>query len=577
VIKIPDIVYFRNPEGKYLPLTGGTMQGNIDMNLNEITNLAGIRANDTTDDIYFSDYLGNQRIAVYDLNSASAFVLGPALTGVGYVGSSAHKWYRAFFSDYIDMGALYIGGTEVIDSSRNAKNLASLTMAGDINMGGYRFTNIGSSGVSRLDFGSWSGVALELAIKNENESIRITDYGATSTILAEISKANGLDLFKDLDMNSNNINNSGDITLDNDKALKGKKTDDTIKNLIKLSSGNNIDLGASDIPLIFWSSGETHVVDSIEYKDSSNTLRAKWYALNDSLNFQLIPSTTNTGFLGSSSNYWRGVYANYLTVYDEFKQTQGVQIFHVYPGSTGKWYKLCRINTVEGSTTGGEAGYIDIEIHDGRDIGSLNSSGTRLIASTRNGSCHARWMHYGSLPYNSADRSYLAIYNDGNDNYWLYLYATAYGYCMITVWMNRYGYITPVEETPTGTCVYATNSSGGYMELWGVYENLKHYYDTSLNISSLANASYGVVLSTSVTRNVTSRYIINWHVCLSTGGVTMEEIQFQVAQFDSVNMQIGILQYLAQQQLDVQELGLKPSMCNSITTVVEPYIYIQAL
>jgi len=35
------IRFFQSPEGRFLHISGGTMAGNIDMNLNEITNLSG--------------------------------------------------------------------------------------------------------------------------------------------------------------------------------------------------------------------------------------------------------------------------------------------------------------------------------------------------------------------------------------------------------------------------------------------------------------------------------------------------------------------------------------------------------
>jgi len=116
------IRFFQSPEGRFLHISGGTMAGNIDMNLNEITNLSAIRAHSTTDDIFFRDSAGNDRIGIYDLNSSSAFVLAPASTEVGYVGSSAHKWYRGYFSDLVDVGSLYIAGTEVIDSTRTIQS-----------------------------------------------------------------------------------------------------------------------------------------------------------------------------------------------------------------------------------------------------------------------------------------------------------------------------------------------------------------------------------------------------------------------------------------------------------------------
>lgn len=136
------------------------------------------------------------------------------------------------------------------------------------------------------------------------------------------------------------------------------------------------------------------------------------------------------------------------------------QTFFVSGDSDGDWWYLGRINNIDGSTTGGEHGYVDIELFDGRDYGNRTPSGTRLIATTRGGGLSAEHRHYGSLAYNSSDRSYFDIRNDGSDNFHVYLWMTAYSLGRIIIYTNNYGsFWSPSRGTsPSGTQVHATNT-----------------------------------------------------------------------------------------------------------------------
>jgi len=145
----------------------------------------------------------------------------------------------------------------------------------------------------------------------------------------------------------------------------------------------------------------------------------------------------------------------------------GLQTFTLYTGGSRKWYYLGRINTQDGSGGGGERGYVDISMYDGHDPNHRYSAGTRLISATRVGSHSASHIHYGIEPIVGGyrDRSYFVIYNDGANNFHLFVDMTEWGRANFSV-NHTYSNIEPEETDPATFLppgswqVYTTESAG---------------------------------------------------------------------------------------------------------------------
>jgi len=80
----------------------------------------------------------------------TSFKAIPDVDNARDLGSSSLRWRDGHLAGnlnvggYGNLGSLRIGGTEVIDSSRNLKNIASALISGNLEVGGFLFTNDGA-------------------------------------------------------------------------------------------------------------------------------------------------------------------------------------------------------------------------------------------------------------------------------------------------------------------------------------------------------------------------------------------------------------------------------------------------
>ncbi len=153
------------------------------------------------------------------------------------------------------------------------------------------------------------------------------------------------------------------------------------------------------------------------------------------------------------------------------KVANGFQVISINYTASARWLCIGKINNIVGSTGSGEIGYVDVTMTDGRNFGVNTSSGTRLIAGTRSGATAPVHINYGALSDNSSNRSYFAIYNDGSNNYYLYIYQQAYADITLRVDENNAygtnGYFAPIVSSPSGSQVYATNTAGTLPQTFG--------------------------------------------------------------------------------------------------------------
>lgn len=158
------IRYFTTPEGKYLPLTGGTINGGVNINggvviqgqetdtvaltIDSVIN-AGPAYGTMLKIINYDNDVARKVIDLIDENNNEDF----------YIQTSPTKPLM-YCRGAANINSLQIGGTEVIDSSRNAKNLASITSSGVGDLGSLKIggTEVIDSSRNIVNVGTVDGV-----------------------------------------------------------------------------------------------------------------------------------------------------------------------------------------------------------------------------------------------------------------------------------------------------------------------------------------------------------------------------------------------------------------------------------
>ena len=239
----------------------------------------------------------------------------------------------------------------------------------------------------------------------------------------------------------------------------------------KLEVAGNIKINNNSTPEFIMRTGTNTLGPRISFQGSGNSTSAQIMA--DISNQDLVFKTNNplsekmrikedgkVG-IGTSAPSEKLTVVGNIIASGSIRSDGGRKVMFIgSPGGSDRWVYLGEINDVAGSAGTGERGYTDIEIYDGKDFGNRGSGGTRLIASTRNNGISVHHENIGNIDHDNPNRSYFAIYDDGSQNYSLYLMQAAYSNTNIQINSHRTAEIQVVVQNPTGTQVYATNTPG---------------------------------------------------------------------------------------------------------------------
>lgn len=130
---------------------------------------------------------------------------------------------------------------------------------------------------------------------------------------------------------------------------------------------------------------------------------------------------------------------------------------------SASWLYIGRINTSLNSSDGTESGYIDIKIHGGNTTTSTFTRSLELKAITRNGELSASHYQLGNTERQSAEDSEMYIFNDGSDNYHLFVLSQPSSRAMISIEMST---SDSLRFTSEGTNAQPSGATSGYQNGW---------------------------------------------------------------------------------------------------------------